>query len=211
MNKYIKSLAFTGIFLLLVSTGAFALSVDFANSSFASESGEQSFSFNMGAVTVTVGAFDTNSNTAPYLTWYAEDGFGVHGSGSYEIDEIETPEQLRISFSSEVLLTNFYLTDLFIESRTSQYAENGQYAINGGAWINFFADTAGGNGAKTLQIDTVINSIWFTALGKTNGQDHEFSVKGFEIASVPEPAPLLLLGTGLIGLAGLGRKRLVKK
>ena len=34
---------------------------------------------------------------------------------------------------------------------------------------------------------------------------------GSPVASVPEPATMLLFGAGLIGLAGLGRKKFKKK
>jgi len=51
------------------------------------------------------------------------------------------------------------------------------------------------------------DSGWFTGTASVAGIDN-VSVTG---APVPEPSTILLVGTGLIGIIGFGRKRLNKK
>jgi hypothetical protein len=71
--------------------------------------------------------------------------------------------------------------------------------------VLFFTSPFGPEYVHALAIDSDPDAPW---VSNAPGGD---MVPAPAIPSVPEPATLLLLGSGLIGLAGLGRKKLVTK
>lgn len=152
--------------------------------------------------------------------WFdSTDGFGVRGQG-HEIDEIEHPEAMSVSFDTPVYVTNFCITDLFYEGgNPPTYFEIGWYNFTGSfdptdssTYVQFQQDDPDMKlgetlGLYTLAMDQYVETIWFSAPGLLiEGQNHEFSVAGVDVNPIPEPATMLLFGSGLIVVAGLRRK-----
>jgi hypothetical protein len=195
------------ILVLLLAGTSSASTYDFRDAStFGGALNQSSFSTGIDGNTITLTAMPTGAS----LWWDGVDGLGV--KFLFENDEVQGIERLKIDFASPVRLSSVLITDLFNENG---YLERGSYQLNGsGNWIEFTAlasQTSGTNGELTVPVDAgvLVNSITFKAPGLSLFplQHHEFSVAAIETTAVPIPAALWLLGSGLIGLAALRRKR----
>jgi hypothetical protein len=187
--------------------------IDFRTPAFSTADNDPSFSTIVDGIGL---QFDPIPQSAR-LYWDSTDGFGVRYS--YEEDEIEGTERLKITFTTgPVYLLAVSLTDLFREGSPA-YWETGEYSINGGAWISFVQNdptqlpSPVSNGEFELLVNaTGVSTIKFRAPGKimVNGkeQNHEYSVAGVTLATpVPEPGTLVLLLAGTVGVFSGHRRR----
>jgi hypothetical protein len=215
LNKIIT--VAVAILILGFASGAQADFIDFRGNNFSTADDDAYFTYESAGLTITPGL--TNPGEAT-LYWDKKDGFGVRSSNGYEYDEIEGTEYLHLSFNTSQLLNKILITDLFVEpfsNGNGSYLETGYYSFDNGSWTQFYAESSQvleiSNGELSLIFPSLkITDVWFKAPGKLYYDDiktnHEFSVAGIDVTPepVPEPATMLLLGSGLAGMFGLRRK-----
>jgi len=90
--------------------------------------------------------------------------------------------------------------------------------------FGFYLDPNGDSGARMLTGDSPLQAVVYEVLGFSNeyiigfedillpdgDKDYQDFVFRAKVAPVPEPATMMLLGAGLIGLAGFARKKYKK-
>ena len=157
-----------------------------------------------------IGATSYNSNNAPDsdmphfairdTAWYGRGNTTENGSNYLDSGDIT---EITLDLHEQYSYTNlfFYLQDpsdvgaqTSVESETAVYSFSNQ--ANATSWF------------IGISSDTPLSSISWS----TTNQNDGYGLDDFSnVAPVPEPATMLLLGTGLLGIAGFGRKKLFKK